>query len=181
MAIWNNIVNALNNELPPFNSLDEGVDYLMRDMRRFSEDLHETEFYLNTRWREVRDDIEFQEVVLHVFKEGGVYLRILDGDIASGNWEYTIGGFVIKFKGKHELYEKVFLNEDFFILRKHGNQELKGRRKHFFMAREHVARRREWVELLDLMYEIYKGNTNYVVVVIVVILIIAALIFFSIM
>ncbi len=181
MAFWNNIVNALNNELPPFNSLDEGIDELMKDMRRFSEGLHETEFYLNTRWREVRDDIEFQETVLHVFKEGGVYLRILDGDIATGNWEQTIGGLVIKFSGKHELYELVFLNEDFFILRKHGNQALKGRRKYFFMAREAVARRREWVDLLDLMYEIYKGNSNYVAVVIVVLLVIAVVVFFSIM
>ena len=181
MALWNNVLNAFNNELPHFQSLEEGIDHLMQYMWRFTEDLSEPEFYLNTRWVEVRDDVDFQETVLHVFKEGGNYLRILDGDISTGNWEYTIGGFVIKFAGKHELYERVFLNEDFFILRKHGDQSLKGQRKYFFMAREAVARRREWVELLDFMYEIYKGNTNYIIVVIIVLVIIAAIIFLSIL
>ena len=179
MAIWNNILNALNSELPHFNSLDEGIDYIMKYMGRFSEDLSETEFYLGTRWLEVRDDVNFQETILHVFKEGGVYLRILDGDIGTGNWEQTVGGFVIKFAGKHELYDRVFLNEDFFILRKHGDQSLKGQRKYFFIAREALARKREWVDLLDLMFEIYKGNANYLVLVVVALLIVAVILFFS--
>lgn len=150
-------------------------------MSRFSETLAEQEFYLNTRWQEVRDDIDFQESVLHVFKEGGTYLRILDGDVAQGTWEYNIGGFIIKYGGKHELYERVFLNDDFFILRKHGDHAVRGQRKYFFMARESIARRREWVDLLDLMFEIYKGNTNYIIVVVVVIVVIAVVLLFSIL
>ena len=179
MAIWNNLLNALNNELPHFNSLDEGIDHIMQYMWRFSEDLSEPEFYLETRWREVRDDVNFQETVLHVFKHEGTYLRILDGDINSGTWTNSIGGFIIKYADKHELYERVFLNDNFFILKKHGDHSVKGQRKYFFMARESIARRREWVDLLDLMYEIYKGNANYIIIVVLVLVVIAVIVFFS--
>ncbi len=179
MAIWNNILNALNSELPHFHSLDEGIDYVMRYMDRFSERITETEYYLDIRWLEVRDDISFQENILHVFKEGGVYMRILDGDIGTGNWELSAGGLIIKFAGKHELYDGVFLNDDFFILRKHGDQSVRGQRKYFFLAREPLAKKREWVDLLDLMFEVYKGNANYLVIVVIVLLLIATIVFFS--
>lgn len=131
---------------------------------------------------EVRDDINFQEAILHVFEENGTYLRILDGDISQGSWEYTLGGLVIKFAGSHELYERVFLNEKFFILKKHGDHSSKGRRsKYFFIATESLARRMEWTDLLALMYEIYKSNTNYLMIVLGFFILVAIIVFFSIM
>jgi hypothetical protein len=181
MNVLSKIFNSINTELPRFDSLDQGIDYIMQYLWRFSEDLHEHEFYLNKRWKEVRDDVNFQESVLHVFKPDGQYLRILEGDINTGTWENSLGGFVIKFAGKHELYDKVFLNENFFILKKHGDQAVtRGQKKYFFIASERVARRREWVDLLDIMYEIYKGNTNYMMIVVIFFVIIAIIIFFSI-
>lgn len=81
----------MNEELPTFKSLDEGIDFLMRYLARFSEDLYEQEFYVNRRWMEVRDDVHFQEAILHIFEDNGSYLRILDGDISTGSWEYTLG------------------------------------------------------------------------------------------
>ena len=181
MALWNNLLNSVNSELPAFKSLDEGIDYIMKYMWRFSEDLSETEFYLNTRWLEVRDDVNFQETILHVFKEGGVYMRILEGDINLGNWELNVGGMIIKFAGKHELYERVFLNDDFLVLRKHGDQSMKGQKKYFFLVRESLGRRREWVDLLDIMFELYKGNSNYLAIVVFVLIVVAAVVLLSLM
>ena len=171
----------MNEDLPRFENLDQGIDFLMGYLYRFSEDLWEEEFYINKRWMEVRDDINFQEAILHVFEEGGSYLRILDGDISTGSWEYTLGGLVIKFAGRHELYELVFLNEKFFILKKHGDHTSKGNRsKYFFVAAESLARRMEWTDLLVVMYEIYKSNTNYMMIVLGFFVVIAVIIFLSI-
>ncbi|WP_264790745.1 hypothetical protein [Aureispira anguillae] len=171
----------MNEELPKFNSLDEGIDFLMGYLHRFSEDLWEHDFYINKRWMEVRDDINFQEAILHVFEDNGQYLRILDGDISTGSWEYTLGGLVIKFAGRHELYERVFLNESFFILKKHGDHSSKGNRsKYFFIATESLARRMEWTDLLVVMYEIYKSNTNYMAIVVGFFLLVALIIILSI-
>lgn len=172
----------MNEELPHFNSLDEGIDFLMGYLRRFSEDLSEPEFYLNKRWREVRDDVNFQEAILHIFEDNGQYLRILDGDISTGSWEHTLGGIVIKFAGRHELFERVFLNEKFFILKKHGDHSSKGNRsKYFFIAAEPLARSMEWTDLLVVMYEIYKSNTNYMMIVVGFFVIVALIVFLSIM
>jgi len=171
----------MNEDLPKFDNLDQGIDFLMGYLGRFSEDLWEQEFYTNKRWMEVRDDMNFQEAILHVYEEGGTYLRILDGDISTGSWEYTLGGLVIKFAGRHELYERVFLNEKFFILKKHGDHTSKGNRsKYFFVAAESLARRMEWTDLLVVMYEIYKANTNYMTIVMVFFVIIAVILFLSI-
>lgn len=170
----------MDTELPRFNSLDEGLDHVLKYVGIFTEDLPEKQFYINKRWREVRDDPSFQENVLHVFQENGTYLRILDGDIAAGNWELSLGGLIIKFAGRNELYERAFINEDFMVLRKHGDQTSKGLRKYFFLVREPLVPNREWTDQLDLIYEIYKGNTNYMFFVVLFFVIVAIIVFFSI-
>ncbi len=181
MSFFSKIFSSINEDLPKFQSLDEGVDFLMYYLHRFSEELWEEEFYTDKRWLEVRDDINFQESILHVFEEDGKYLRILDGDIRTGSWEYSHGGMILKFEGNHELYERVFLNEKFFILKKHGDHSSKGNRsKYFFMSSEGLARKLEWPSLLVMMYDIYKSNTQYMMIVFGFILLIAVILFFSI-
>jgi hypothetical protein len=181
MSFFSKIFSSINEDLPKFQSLDEGVDFLMYYLSRFSEELWEEEFYTDKRWLEVRDDINFQESILHVFEEDGKYLRILDGDIRTGSWEYSHGGMILKFDSNHELYERVFLNEKFFILKKHGDHSSKGNRsKYFFMSTEGLARKLEWPSLLIMMYDIYKSNTQYIMIVLGFIVLVATIIFFSI-
>jgi hypothetical protein len=179
MSLFGTIFNSTNLELPRFNTLDAGIDYVVPYVAMFGERISEQSLYLDKRWMEVRDDVNFQETVLHIFKEGGVYMRILDGDISTGNWELNIGGFILKFAGKNELFELVFLNEDYFILRKHGDQSTKGQRKYFFIVRESLARRKEWTDLLTILFQIYKGNTNYIAVVALFLVVVAVVLFFS--
>ena len=58
------ITNALNQELPPFNSLDEGVDFLMSYIYRFRENLHDYAYYTEIRLLEIRDEISQKEIGL---------------------------------------------------------------------------------------------------------------------
>ncbi len=162
MTAFSKIFGALNQDLPLFNNLDEGIDFLMNYLYRFSEDLWDTDFYTEIRWLEVRDDVNFQESILHVFKTNGQYLRILDGDISTGAWEHELGGIVLDINGCHELYERTFLNEEFFVLKKHGDHSLKGMRsKYFFLTKEPLGNRYEWPQLLSILYGVYQSNTHF--------------------
>ena len=82
VSIWNNIISTINGELPEFQTLDEGIDYTMTHLGTYSKGLND-EYYVDNRWLEVRDDVNFQEHILHVFQEDGTYLRILEGDITA--------------------------------------------------------------------------------------------------
>lgn len=179
MSLLPTIFNATNLELPRFNSLDQGIDHVLGYVGDFSDGLADKALYLDKRWVEVRDDVNFQENVLHVFKDGGTYLRILEGDISAGNWELNLDGFVLKFGGKHELFELTFLNEEFLILRKHGDQVSKGHRKYFFLTREKTKRGKEWMDLLEHMFGMYKENSNYMAVVLLILFVAAIILFFS--
>lgn len=179
MSFLNNLLSSSNDDLPEFDNLAQGIGFLMRYLRPYSEGLSDYEYYLNRRWMEVRDEIDFQEAVLHVFKEQGEYWHIIDGDVAGGSWEHDLRGIILQFAGQHELFELVFLNENFFILKKHGNHDSKGYKSpYLFLASEGLARNAEWPELLAVLYDYYKDNSSYksiVVAVLIVVIIVALL------
>jgi len=68
--------------------MDECVTFVLGKIEHLSRQLHEQEYFIGKRWLEVRDDNEFQEMVLHIFNEGGEYLVSIDGDIHKGNWRF---------------------------------------------------------------------------------------------
>ena len=180
MSLIDKIMNS--QDFPEeFNSLEEGIDLLLPYIWRYSEGLNEFDFFVGRRWLEIRGSIEFQEAILHVFKEDGKYLRIIEGDIESGSWDYDINGFILKYKGGHELFELSFLNENFFILRKHGDHVAKGNRsKYIFFTTENISHKYEWPDILRLMFDtIYKQNSGYLFIVVIFIVVVAIIVFLS--
>ncbi len=177
MSFIDNIVSTLNGEIPEFDSLDEGIEYCLKYLAPYSKGL-DLDFFIGQRWLEIRDDVNFQENILHIFKEDGVYLRILNGDISKGSWEDGIGGLIIEYADKNELYEDMFLNDDFFILKKHG-EPIPGRQKYFYMVRESYGKGHEWNELLEMMYKLHRGNLLYLIVLAMVVLAIIILLVLS--
>ncbi len=76
---------------------------------------------------------------------------------------------------KSELYELAFLNAQFFILKKHGDQTRKGRRKYFMMGYEGTVRGLKWLDCVELLFNEYRNQWsafNTIVVIAVVILVI---------
>lgn len=76
-------------ELPNKEKLDDYLDLILPQIRKWSEDLREMENYViagGKPWQEVRDDPNFQETVLHFFNEGGEYLQSVDGNVTRGRW-----------------------------------------------------------------------------------------------
>ena len=182
--ITENISRNFELPLPDGATMDQQLDQIIPKIRPWGEDLYEQEYYLDTRWLEIRDDEQFHESVLHIFREENEYLISIDGNITLGIWkilsksntfiiEKTVGDAIIT----SELYDLAFLNRDFFILRKHGNQLRKGGKKYFVLAREGSVRGLEWRDVMELLYNQYRNNSTWIVALIA--LIVAVLLLFG--
>ena len=171
----------VNLPVPEDNSLEGYLEATLRDLWQFSEDLRETEYYVSPGgkpWLEITDDPNVQESILHFFNEGGEYLLSVEGNVTKGKWRLLDGSnkLIIE-KGQHlsELYELAFLNQYFFVLRKHGSHRKKG--KYLFLGYEPVANKLRWRDAVDMMYDTYRGKQttfSYLVIFVVLIGAIAA-------
>ena len=162
-------------EMPVRDSLDEYVDAILPKITKYSENIEEQGF-LETRWLEVRDADTYHETVLHVFLKGGEYLVIIDGNITKGAWQSILGGFAIQYGKNNEFFEPVFLNEDFFILRKHGREE---KSKYLVFGEESEISDLQWRDIMELLFNIYRSSARFSLLLFVVVAIIAIIIAFS--
>jgi len=162
MSFWNNIFGAITPVLEETPTLEAGIQNLIygHSYKSYSQSIEDSSFFIGKRWLEVRDDLDFQEAILHLFKEDGKYLRILDGDVIPGTWEKDVKGFFIKIGREYEFYEPVFLDDNYFIMRKHGNIIPKGIRPYFMIVIERRAKGREWPELLNMLFEDYQDGRS---------------------
>ncbi len=189
MALLDKFSRSFSLELPPADSLDDYLDNILPMVRPWSEDIYEFEEkgYYRIRWLEVKDDDHSHEALLHLFREGNEYLFSIDGDILfRGRWEALndTNGFILdklvnNSVAQSELYDLAFLNHDFFILRKHGDQRRKGNRKYFVMARENIARNLEWRDSVEYLFNTYRSNPNFSGYILLLLVIMAIFIFFS--
>lgn len=180
------ISKPFNDELPHAESLDDYLDEIIPKVRPWGEDLSEVEFYLEKPWLEFRDDESFHDKILHIFKEGGEYIKSKNGGIGSGGWEFydKANKFMINdsddedFDG--ELYDLAFLDDQFFILQKHGDQPKLGHRKYFVMVHEPDSGDLEWREIVEKLFFKYRNsNRFYVSIAIIIVLVIAIILALS--
>ncbi len=151
-------------QLPDCDTMDDYLDAVLQRISPYSETLAEEDLFMDMRWLEVRDEDTYRDAMLHIFRTGSEYLLAIDGNILKGNWRTLpdAGTFIIEMGGRNELYDLAFLNEDFFVLRKHGDQQRKGLRKYFFMAREERVQGLEWRDTMELLFNIYRGSSKFI-------------------
>ncbi len=171
-----------NVELPQSDSMDDYLDFILTNIRPMSEDLRETEFWLNKRWIEIRDDLSFHEAVLHIFGEDGEYMISVDGNISKGEWRdiSSPNTIILQHGARHELYDLAFLNEEFFILKKHGDQKRKGHTKYFVLGKESSVRNLEWRDAMEYLFNVYRSNSRWTTYLGIVIFILALILILSI-
>jgi hypothetical protein len=192
-------------DLPYHETMDEYLDYILPKIRYLSRNLNDTDIYTDGKyWLEISDDDNAHESILHVFdpneapeETGGssgesTYMYSIDGNMMKGQWA-RMGGGTILIKGlAYEMYDLVFLNTDFFILRKHGNH---AGPKYLFLAKETkisrqyewfdvLGRRRdqvklEWRDIMELIFDIYRYNVFFVASSIGILVLIFIIAFFS--
>ncbi|MCS6929255.1 MAG: hypothetical protein NZM43_07145 [Saprospiraceae bacterium] len=153
-------------ELPAdLGSLDQHLDFILPKVIPFGEDLREEKFWIGKRWKEVRDDEGFHEAILHIFNSGGEYLLSLDGNVMRGSWKRLgeSNSLLLEQAGRVELFDLRFLNSDFMVLTKHGDQVRKGHRKYFLLVHEPATRSPkggdiDWRSLMEKLFNIWREN-----------------------
>jgi len=190
MAIDNPLLDKFNRtlslELPEAQSIDAYLDMILPDIRMHSEDLREREFYIDTRWLEISDKDDFHESVLHIFRDEDEYLLSIDGNINTGVWrtlpksntiiiDQMDGEVVIT----SELFDLAFLNKDFFVLKKHGDQKRIGKTKYRLLGREAHVKKFVWRDAIESLYNLHRNNSQYVGVMVAVAIVVLVLILLS--
>ncbi len=157
IKILDKVLQPLRQTLPEAQSIDEYLDkQILPRVRPWSEDLREEKFYLNKSWLEFRDDVNFHKTVLHFFNTGGEYLKSEDGEISCGKWRYLKDSnkfLVLEKDCEGELFDLAFLDDDFFVLRKHGDQKRLGKKAYFFMIHEPLGKKTDWREAMELLFD----------------------------
>jgi len=169
------------NDLPVFDNMDAYLDFILPQIKPYSEELSNQKLFVNKRWKEFRDDEDFHEAVLYIFQndDDGSLLLSIDGNIGTGGWEVIEKSSLILESGgkkqKAELYDLAFLNKDFFILKKHGNQKRINKKKYLVLAAEKGNAKLDWLDLMDKMYDLYRNNWLYTFMVFFFILVVGIL------
>ena len=153
------VSQAWSTELPYSETMDDYLDQLLPSARAIGEDLREDHFYLNKPWLEFRDDEKFHDTILHFYNEGGEYLKSVNGDVSNGSWRYLESSN--KMMIEDELYDLAYLDSEFFILSKHGDQKRLKKRKYFVMVFEPVGRKLEWRNVVEKLYGKYRNSNNF--------------------
>ncbi len=160
--------------LPYRETLDDYLDLLLPEMRPWSEDLREEQFFLSRNWLEVNDKDGMGDVILHIFNPGGEYMRITNGNVKRGSWKQLNQNnqLILDSSAGTELYDLAFLDDYFFILTKHGNYYKRGGKKYFVMGLERAIAHLTWREYIEQFKESHKASNNLVIIVAIIVLII---------
>jgi hypothetical protein len=174
-----NLTNAFELDLPSnLETLEQFIEYIVPKVQPWSEDLREEKFYVGKRWKEIRDTDTYHETVLHMFMPGGLYMVVIDGDISKGVWQYMAENntFILDYGGKSQLFDLTFLNDDFFILQKHGDQIRKGKQKYFVYGAEGMLNKKklDWRAAMEELYNIYRNNSKFSTWVMLILLVLVA-------
>ena len=163
---FDNIVGSLfRNDLPVFDNMDAYIDFLLPHIKPYGESLSNQKLFINKRWKEFRDDEDFHEAVLYIFQdnEDQSLLLSIDGNIGVGGWSTLPKSNTLILesggkKQKSELFDLAFLNNDFLILKKHGNQKRIDKKKYFVLGLEKSTGKLDWLDLMEKMYDLYRQN-----------------------
>lgn len=185
-SLFSEISRAFSPELPrDLGSMKDHLDFILPKVIPYGEDLREENFWHGKRWKEVRDTEGFHEAILHIFNPGGEYLRVTDGNIAKGSWKKLadFNTLILDLGGLSELYDLRFLNPDFMILGKHGDQERKDRPVYLVFINEQSARgggrELDWRNAMEKLFNVWRENSIGLLSWLLLIAVIGLILYFS--
>ncbi|MBC7775412.1 MAG: hypothetical protein H7246_08235 [Phycisphaerae bacterium] len=181
------ISRALSPDLPnDLGNMDAHLDFILPKVIPYGEDLRETQFWLDKRWKEVREEEGFHEAILHIFSPGGEYLLSIDGNLMKGAWRQLgeENALIVEMSGNSELFDLRFLNGEFMVLTKHGDQARKGLRRFFMLVNESRSRSRsgvelDWRNIMEKLFNVWRENSLSIWAWIFFLLILGAIIYAS--
>lgn len=167
--------------LPYSETIDDYLRDILKVVRPLGEDLREQQFYINKPWLELRDTDDFKDTILHYFnlEDGeGEYLRSFNGDVKEGVWRFMASSnkLLITLGNTTELYDLAFLDNEFFILSKHGDNKNLGRPEYFVMAVEPLGKRLEWREAMESLYNKYRNSNSFYIAITLFVLVLVVIV-----
>lgn len=166
MSVFSEISKAFSPDLPKdLGDMNAHLDFILPRIIPYGEDLREGHFWLGKRWKEVREEEGFHEAILHIFNDGGEYILSVDGNLTKGTWKQlgAYNSLVVELGVKGELFDVRFLNPDFFILSKHGDQGRKGLPRFILMIHEPASRYQgrelDWRNIMEKLYNVWRENS----------------------
>lgn len=169
---------SLSEPVPEYTKLDDSLRAILKEVKPLGEDLREEQFYLDKPWLEFRDDENFHDAVLHFFNDESEYLRSTNGDVEVGEWRYlpSSNKLMVTLEEDSELYDLEFLDPEFFILSKHGDNKKLGRPEYLVLLHERVGRKLVWKEALEKLFNKYRNNNSYLITITLIVLALIALV-----
>lgn len=165
-AFFRDITRALSPDLPKdLGDMNAHLDFILPKVIPYGEDLRETKFWLDKRWKEVREEEGFHEALLHIFGQGGEYLLSIDGNLQRGTWQQLgqENALILHMGVKSELFDLRFLNNEFMVLTKHGDQARKGLPRFVMLAHEPITRSRagelDWRNIMEKLFNVWRENS----------------------
>jgi len=153
-----------------YANMDDFLDDLLPEIRHWSEDLDEREYYTGDfPWREVRDEPDFDASILYFFKDEDEFLHSINGNVHAGLWRTLESNKLLieKNQGHHidnELYNMLYMNDEFMILEKPGDQRSLGKSKYLVLAREHKVPDMEWTNAMHQLSEKHKKGFTTILI-----------------
>lgn len=176
------IAEPFNLQLPEYDSMEQMIDNVLPVVRKFSEPSFEDEdaSLYRVEWVKMSDRPGDTVVSLYRFQEGGEIRIANDGVMEAKAFEaegkrIIIGDSIYR---NSLLYELAFMDNDFLILKRHGN-EANMTNKYLFYCRESIGTRLTWNEALEKMVDKYRNSQfPLIFVAIIVTILIAAMLYF---
>jgi len=186
-ALAREISRALSPDLPKdLGNMDAHLDFILPKVIPYGEDLRETHFWLDKRWKEVSEDEGFHEAILHIFSPGGEYMLSNDGNLMKGTWRQLgqDNALILEMGGHSELFDLRFLTDDFMILTKHGDQARKGLRRFYMLVHEPRTRSRsgvelDWRNIIEKLFNVWRENSLSIAAWIFFLGVLAAILYYS--
>jgi hypothetical protein len=176
------IAEPFNLQLPEYESMEQMIDNVLPAVKKFSEPSFddETASLLRVEWVKMSDRPGDTVVSLYRFQEGGEIRIANDGALEAQAYEaegkrIIIGDSIYR---NSFLYELAFMDNDFLILKRHGNAA-NIKNKYLFFCRESIGTRLTWNEALEKMVDKYRNSQfPLLIVALIVTLLIAAMLYF---
>ncbi|TXF84025.1 hypothetical protein FUA23_21350 [Neolewinella aurantiaca] len=177
------IAQPFNLNLPEHETMEQAIDEFLPAVRGFGfKDLTDENAPLyKVDWVSMTDKPGATEVNLHTFLPSGEIRIARDGSMDGMSFNVLTSNRIIIGQSVHRdafLYELQFMDEDFLIFKRHGN-EANIKKKYLFYCREAIGTRLVWNEALEKMVDKYRNNQfPWIPVLVVLAIVVGVMLYF---
>lgn len=176
------IAQPFNLNLPEHETMEQAIHEFLPAVKRFGGvDLTDDSIPMyKVDWVKMTDKPGQTVISLHTFLPSGEIRIANDGAMDAMAFKVLNKKRVIIGQSVHRdsfMYEVAFMDEDFMIFKRHGN-EANIKQKYLFYCREAIGTRLTWNEALERMIDKYRNNEfPWVLVAIIAAIVIGLLVY----